>query len=94
MKGAQERLEANNRKKEEFFTMQKNKKEQAILEQSEIGLFLISVQHPRVNAISPLLLVVIMLLVISVIFWHIITINDIPSTVQASGKGRDFVGDA
>jgi len=36
MKGAQERLEANNRKKEEFFTMQKNKKEQAILEQSEI----------------------------------------------------------
>lgn len=51
MKGAQERLEANNRKKEEFFTMQKNKKEQAILEQSEIGLNLSSVQHPRVNAI-------------------------------------------
>lgn len=35
MKGAQQRLEANNRKKEEFFALQRSRKDQAIQEQSK-----------------------------------------------------------
>lgn len=39
MKGAQQRLEANNRKKEEFFALQRNRKDKAIQEQSNNSFF-------------------------------------------------------